>query len=77
MFAALITLMVIVGGFQAGSVVGVIVLLLSPVLFLLYILMLRLWCEFIIVVFRIAENTGRMAEQGRVTTPPVSSADEA
>ena len=76
-FAALITLMVIVGGFQVGSAVGVIVLLLSPVLFLLYILMLRLWCEFIIVVFRIAENTGRMAEQGRVTAPPVSSADEA
>jgi len=39
-------------------------LILSPLVFLLYAILVRMWCELIIVVFRIAEKTGRLVEQG-------------
>jgi hypothetical protein len=52
----------IVGGFANGAGIGILFLLLSPVLVLFYILMVRIWLELIIVVFRIAENTSRMVK---------------
>ncbi len=55
----------IVAGFSQGTAVGIILLLLSPLVFLLGVLWTRIWCELIMVFFRIAENTTRMAEQGR------------
>ncbi len=73
-FAALGTLAVIVGGFSAGFGRGLLVLILSPLLFLLYVLMARIWCEMVIVIFRIAENTSRMVGQQRAERSP--GADE-
>ena len=40
-------------------------LVLSPLVFLLYALVVRVWCELIIVVFRLAENTSRLAGQNK------------
>ena len=74
-FAALFTLMLIVAGFQMGTAAGVIALLLSPVLFLIYVLMVRLWCEFIIVIFRIAENTSRLADGSSGPATPAAVTD--
>jgi hypothetical protein len=37
----------------AGLIVG---LLIAPVVFLLYVMMSRIWLELVIVIFRIAEN---------------------
>lgn len=62
-FAGLATLGLIITGFGHGVFTGIVCLLLSPVAFLLYVLAARIWCEMIIVVFRIAENTGKMVEQ--------------
>ncbi|MCC5843569.1 MAG: DUF4282 domain-containing protein [Verrucomicrobia bacterium] len=42
---------------------GIMFLILSPLLFLLYVLGARIWCEMIIVLFRIAENTSRLVEK--------------
>ena len=69
-FAALGTLAVIVGGFSAGMGRGLVILILSPLLFLLYVLMARIWCEMVIVIFRIAENTSRMVGQKQVDSAP-------
>lgn len=65
LFAALGALMVIIAGFNNGWGVGILALLLSPLVFLLYVLLARIWCEMIIVIFRIAENTARLVDQGK------------
>lgn len=62
-FAGIGSLTFIVTGFHAGFLKGVLFLILSPLVFLLWTLGARIWCELIIVVFRIAENTSRMVEQ--------------
>jgi hypothetical protein len=61
-FSALGALMLIAGGFRMGFGRGVIMLILSPVIFFVYVLLARVWCEMIIAIFRVAENTGRLVE---------------
>ena len=65
LFSALGTLAFVIAGFRSGGGAGLISLILSPLLFLLWVLLARIWCEIIIVVFRIAENTGRLAERSK------------
>ena len=62
--AAIGTLLLIVTGFSNGIVAGILSLILSPLIFLVYVLVARIWCEMIIVIFRIAENTGRLVDRG-------------
>ncbi len=64
-FASIGTIALIVGGFSAGTGKGIVFLILSPVVFLLYVLGARIWCEMIIVLFRIAENTSRLVDQNK------------
>lgn len=64
--SAIGALAIIIAGFSSGSgALGMLALLLSPVVFFVYVLLSRVWLELIIVVFRIAENTGRLVEQRR------------
>jgi uncharacterized protein DUF4282 len=63
-FAAIGTLLLIITGFSKGIGAGILALVLSPLIFLIYVLFARIWCEMVIVVFRIAEHTGRLVEQG-------------
>lgn len=65
-------LMFIISGFMAGVGMGILFLILSPVLVLFYILMVRVWLELILVVFRIAENTTQLAtmKEQEAATPP-------
>jgi len=67
--AALGTLLLIVTGFSKGIGAGILSLVLSPLIFLIYVLLARIWCEMIIVIFRIAEHTGRLVDQGRQGAP--------
>ncbi len=46
----------------AGLIVGLIV---APLLFLLYVIVTRVWLELIMVIFRIADHTRQIAQQGR------------
>ena len=62
--AAIGTLLLIVTGFSNGIGAGILSLILSPLIFLVYVLVARIWCEMIIVIFRIAENTGRLVDRG-------------
>ena len=63
--AAIAAIAIIVSGFAQGFVVGIISLILSPIIFLLYVVLSRVWLELIIVIFRIAENTGRLVDKNK------------
>lgn len=58
-------IVLIVTGFSSRGASGIITLLLSPIIFILYVLIARIWLELVVVIFRIAENTGKMVEQGK------------
>lgn len=55
---AVITIMIIVGGFQNGALAGILALILSPVIYVLMMLVSRIYLELIIVAFRIVEHVG-------------------
>lgn len=59
--AGLGALAFLIGGFTKGFVAGVVMLIVSPLVFLLYVILIRMWLEVILVLFRIAENTSIMA----------------
>lgn len=61
--AGLWDLVFVVGAFKVGFLRGLLMLLLSPIFFLISVLLARIWCELIIVIFRIAENTSRLVER--------------
>jgi len=48
-----------------GGAMLVLGLILAPVLFIVYVILARVWLEFLIVVFRIADNTAEIARNGR------------
>ncbi len=60
----------IVAGFGASFIRGLLFLLLSPAVFLIGVVLVRIWCEMVIVIFRIAENTGRLLEQKKTPLGP-------
>lgn len=62
-FSGIAAIMVIVNGFNISAGAGIIFLILSPLIFLLYVILVRVWLEIIIVIFRIAENTKQMVEK--------------
>ena len=55
-FNFILTIAVIIGAFQSGWLGGIVVLILSPLIFLVMMLLSRIYLELIIVIFRIAEN---------------------
>lgn len=58
---ALTVLTWIIAGFTQGAMVGIAMLVLSPLFLLLGVILLRIYLEVLVVLFRIAENTARMA----------------
>lgn len=61
--AILAALWFIIAGFQNSVGTGIIFVILSPFLFLLYVITARLWLELIAVVFRIEMNTRETARR--------------
>jgi len=59
------SLRLLVLGLRAGFFSGLLHLVLSLVLFFLSVMFVRVWCELVMVFFRIAENTGRLVEQAQ------------
>jgi hypothetical protein len=56
----------IVFAFIASTWLGVLTLfILAPIGFLIYIIIVRIWLELVIVIFKIAENTGHLAKQDK------------
>lgn len=58
---ALATIVSIVMAFRAGTAAGVISLILSPIIFLIYLIFARMGLEIAIVLFRIAQDVGEIA----------------
>lgn len=63
--AAVIALGFIVKAFGSSFLLGLLVLVLSPIIFLIYVIFFRVWMEIILVLFRIAENTDKMVHQNQ------------
>lgn len=54
--AGFLAIFTIISGFEKSVTLGVISIILAPILFLLYVLFLRVLLETIVVVFRIGEH---------------------
>ncbi|MBP0021382.1 MAG: DUF4282 domain-containing protein [Cyanobacteria bacterium SBLK] len=65
--AGIISIAVIIGGFSQGSTPGFIALIVSPIVFLLYVIFIRIGLEAFVASIRTAENTGRIYEHIRRT----------
>ena len=61
-FAAIGALVVLVKGFQASFLLGILALILTPVVFILYTILVRVYLEVVIVLFRISEDVRQLAE---------------
>lgn len=60
--AALTALSWIVSGFGSSFGKGLLFLILSPLVFIIGVILTRVWLEIVIVVFKIAENVGIIAD---------------
>ena len=61
--SAIGALFLLFAGFTSGNFFGVLfALVLAPLAFLIYTILARVWLEIVIVLFRIAENTQKMAD---------------
>jgi hypothetical protein len=59
---AIFTLFLIIFAFIGSIASGVVVLIFSPVIFLLYVLAVRIYLELLIVIFRIQGDIAKIAE---------------
>jgi hypothetical protein len=64
---ALAALVMLISGFSQGVGPGIVALILAPLVAIIYLIMFRIWLELIVVIFRIGENTSKMA--GNLPTP--------
>lgn len=61
---ALYAVMLLLAGFSQGGMLALLGLVGAPIIFLVAVLLTRIWLELIIVAFRIAENTAMLVAQG-------------
>jgi len=61
--AAVGALYFIVWGFHGGVFAGILTIILSPVVFIIYTILVRVYLEIIMVLFRIADNTSKMVKE--------------
>lgn len=66
--AALIALVAIVTGFRSGVLPGIVSIIFSPLVFLIYVILSRVALETLVVAFKTAENTYRTAENTRINS---------
>ena len=59
--AGLGALALIVVGLAAGPAEGILLLIISPLVFLFYAIIARIYLEIVIVLFRVAESTSEIA----------------
>jgi hypothetical protein len=69
-FAGLAALFFAFSGFGQSILAGIATLIISPIIFLLYVMLARMWLEITIVVFRISENVSLIAEAKKTPAVP-------
>ena len=53
----------LISSFATGKFFGILIgLVLAPIIWFVYIVLIRVWLEIIIVLFRIAENTNKLVD---------------
>ena len=62
LFAAVGSLMLLIKGFQVNFLLGILALVLTPVIFIIYTILVRVYLEIVIVLFRISEDVRKLAE---------------
>ena len=62
LFAGIVAIAFIVKGFNASAFLGILALIVSPVVFIIYIILIRVWLEVVIVLFKISEDVQNMAK---------------
>jgi len=68
-FAAVTALFILIGGVLQGGGSALLAIIGAPVVFFIYVILARVWCEMIIVIFRIADHTGRLVEMKQADIP--------
>ena len=63
--AAIMALTMIAKGFNAGVLAGLLMIILSPVFFVIGVILARVYLEVIMVLFRIADNTTKMVQDNK------------
>ena len=63
--AGLVALLFIGAGFAADTGIGVVMLIVSPLIFLIYVILGRVYLELVIVLFRIHDQTAETAKNTR------------
>lgn len=66
---ALVALATVVGGLQGGAIPTLMAIIMAPVVFVLYVIVARVYCEVIIVLFKIADNVGIIAGSKAPSAP--------
>lgn len=61
--AGLLALGLIIGGFSQGALAGISALLFSPLIFLLYVILVRIGLEAFLASIKTSENTRRILEK--------------
>jgi hypothetical protein len=74
--AGIMGLGMIISGFADGFGRGILSLILSPIAVVLVILLVRIYLELIIVLFRIAENTTELVKLQKPETPDSTSEEQ-
>jgi len=59
---AIFTIIGIVFSFIAGIAPGILMLILSPIVFILYVLAVRIYLEILIILFRMQNDIAKLAE---------------
>ncbi|MGB9619047.1 MAG: DUF4282 domain-containing protein [Armatimonadota bacterium] len=67
-------MMLVTGLMSLGESVlrGLGMIILSPIMFILYVICARIWFELILIIFRIEEHTEKIAGAGQAAPPPPS-----
>lgn len=63
--AAICTIIMLVSCFIGSVVIGVVALIFSPIIFLLYVLAMRIYLELMIVIFRLQEDVAKLVEKNQ------------
>jgi len=67
--AVVIGLMLIVTAFTKGFAVGLLHVIAAPIVFILMVIVLRIYMELVLTLFRIEENTQKPAPPGEEAAP--------
>jgi hypothetical protein len=67
--AAIVGLMLIVTAFTKGFAVGLLHVIAAPIVFILLVILLRIYMELVLTLFRIEENTRKPAPAQEAETP--------